>query len=189
MGDRRWSWRWWFDLGLPRGPDGKLMRPSGSSWRPHQLLPFTALLPLVPMAPARLTSDMPFNGLDLALLLFFAHLLLTPQLCALACLDRIRRGRRPFWNWHPPLLPAGWYRLVTGIGLTLLLVDLAAVPVAWALGSGVVGPRYPETVVFEVWFRGMQVGLQALLIGAAAAVTVLALRVARWSERGAPLPA
>jgi hypothetical protein len=143
---------------------------------------------LPPLAVVRLGTDMPFNGLDLAFLLFFVHVILTPQSWALLNLDRVRRGRRPFWNWHPPLLPAGWYRLVAVVGLVLLVVDLAAVPVAWALGAGVVGPRYPETLVFAVWFRGMQVGMQAAATGLAAAVTVLGVRVRRWAGRGAPLP-
>jgi hypothetical protein len=160
--------------------------PAGSSSGVHPLLPLI-FLPL--LASNRLTVEMPFSGLDLALLLLCVHSVIVPQYLALAGLDRARRGRRPFWNWRPPLLPAGWYRLVAVTGLVFLLIDLAAIPVGLALSSGLFGPRYPDTwVVIEASFWATQVGAQALLTWHAAAVTVLGLRVLRWVGQGAPLP-
>jgi len=180
MVQQRWSWRWWFDAGVPRGVNGW---PAGGP--AASFVPFVTLLPLVSL---RLISDHPFAGVDLAFLVLLANILVAPQLWALANLDRVRLGRRPFWNWYPPLRPAAWYRLVAGIALGLLLVDLAAVPVALALPSGVVGPRYPETVVFEVMFRSFQWLILALATGLAASVMVLSFRAWRWAKRGAPLP-
>jgi hypothetical protein len=160
--------------------------PAGSSSGVHPLLPFI-FLPL--LASNRLTVEMPFSGLDLALLLLCVQSVIVPQYLALAGLDRARRGRRPFWNWRPPLLPAGWYRIVAVTGLVFLLIDLAAIPVGLALSSGVFGPRYPETaVVVEASFWATQAGTHALATGLAAAVTVLGLRVLRWAGQGAPLP-
>jgi hypothetical protein len=99
--------------------------PAGSSSGVHPLLPFI-FLPL--LASSLSTVELPFNGLDLALLQLCVHSVIVPQYWALAGLDRARRGRRPFWNWRPPLLPAGWYRLVALTGLVFLLIDLARHP-------------------------------------------------------------
>jgi hypothetical protein len=180
MVKQRWSWRWWVDAGVPRGVNGW---PAGGP--AASVMPLLTLLPLVSL---RLTGDHPFAGVDLAFLVLVANLVVAPQLWALAALDRVRRGRRPSWNWYPTLRPAAWYRLLAGIALGLLLVDLAAVPFALALPSGVVGPSYPETVVFEVMFRSVQWLILALATALAASVTVLGFRVWRWAGQGAPLP-
>jgi hypothetical protein len=179
MARQRWSWRWWLDTGEPHGVHG---------WPATGLTATIGFCLLLPLVPLQLTSDRPVAVVDLSGLALMANMVAAPQLLALVNLDRVRRGRQPVSNWYPPLRPAAWYRLLAGIALGLLLADLAAVAFALTLPSGVVGPRHPETALFDAMSRVSEWSGLAVATALAASVTVLGFRVWRWAKRGAPLP-
>lgn len=191
MTGQRWSWRWWLD-GATCGSAGHWRAvatapPGAWSWQawPARALPALALM--VPLG-IMMRFGRPFSGPQLALLGLLASTLVAPQFLPVANLDRVRRGRPPLLDWFPPLRPASWYRFVAVVAGCVFAGVLASALIGFLLPSGVVGPRYPETVVFEVGFRITQGAIDALALGSSGAVALHALNVWRWAARGALVP-
>jgi hypothetical protein len=126
----------------------------------------------------RLAGGEPLAGLDLALAVLLLGLPLLLQLASLAVLAMLRRLAPP---WPAPR-PASWYRFVTVVAAVVLVCALAAVALAFALSSGVGGPRYPETAAIELWFRLIQTAILLLVAGLGGVTAVLAEAARRWRQ-------
>jgi hypothetical protein len=175
----------------PAPPQARVSWAGSEGWAGWRASPVGALPALALLIPSLVVTrpGWPLAGPQLALLGLAAGALVAPQFLPLANLDRVRRGRPPLMDWFPPLRPVSWYRFVTVVALGVFLAVLALAFVGFQLPSGVVGPRYPETVVFEAGFRAIQVVVDAVAIGWTGLVALHALNVCRWAARGSLVPA